>query len=115
MKEKEPSIPAMMTIDKDEEIAGMWVSPDIPGIGLYKLLAKRNVKGTYEWVHFLQKPDGFKKHLFNGIVDTKEELQNVVAAANKTLSLVFGSNVQLAVGNPTFYSTDGSKHNDTIH
>ena len=32
---------AVMNVDKGEEIAGMWVTKNVPQIGIYKLLAKK--------------------------------------------------------------------------
>ena len=40
MKTKPTAPPAIMNIDEVEEIAGMWVTPHVPKIGIYKLLAK---------------------------------------------------------------------------
>jgi len=51
---------SIMNIDKGEEIAGMWVTPDIPGTGIYKLPAKKNKVNKYEWAHFVQKDNGIK-------------------------------------------------------
>jgi len=43
-----------MNIDEGEEIAGMWVTPHIPQIGIYKLLAKKKKDGTVRF--FIQSP-----------------------------------------------------------
>ena len=39
--EKENQIKAVMNIEKGEEIIGAWITPKIPEIGFYKLLAKQ--------------------------------------------------------------------------
>lgn len=57
-------IQALMSVSKGEKIAGMWTTPTIPGIGFYKLLAKRCADGTCEWVHFVQRPNGDKDKVY---------------------------------------------------
>ena len=38
--------PAIMKVDNGEEIAGLYVTPYIPGTGFYKLLSKIKMKFT---------------------------------------------------------------------
>jgi hypothetical protein len=109
MKEK-PKVQAIMNVQNGEEIAGMWVTPQIPQIGMYKLLAKKKKDGTCEWVHFQQREDGTKKVLFRGDVESKTRLMDVVEAANKTLSRIFG--VRLNVAEFDMYTIDGKKFDD---
>lgn len=113
MREENQTVPAMMRIEEGETIAGMWVTPLIPNIGVYKLLAKRKIDGTCEWVHFLQRTDGTKHSAFSGTVESEEELQNVIDAVNRTLARLFDPTVQLKEGEPNFYSLDGTKLDGT--
>ena len=107
-----PKVQAIMNIESGEEIAGMWVTPGIPQIGIYKLLAKKKQDGTCEWVHFQQREDGTKKVLFRGEVESRERLVDIVEAANTTLSNIFG--VKLTTAEYDTYTTDGRKFNDTV-
>ena len=47
---------AVMNIGTGEEIAGLWATPRIPDIGIYKLTAKKRLDGKFEWVHFQHRP-----------------------------------------------------------
>ena len=44
MKPKEAKLPAVMSVERGETIVGAWVTPTIPEVGVYKLLAKRKVE-----------------------------------------------------------------------
>lgn len=112
MKDK-PKVQAIMNVERGEEIAGMWATPRIPQIGVYKLLAKKKQDGSCEWVHFQQREDGVKKVLFRGDVESSARLMDVVEAANKTLSRMFG--VKLSVAEFDTYTTDGKKFDGSVH
>lgn len=112
MKENS-KVQAIMSVEKGEEIAGMWATPQIPRIGVYKLLAKKKTDGTCEWVHFQHREDGTKKVLFRGEVESKARLMDVLAAANKTLTRIFG--VSMKVAEFDTYTIDGRKFDDTVH
>jgi hypothetical protein len=73
---KKPSLKsqAVISVDKGEAIEGMWATPQIPEIGVYKLAAKKRADGVYEWVHFQHRPDGTRKVLFRGEVESKSAL-----------------------------------------
>jgi len=109
MTPKQAKEGAIMSVDKGEEIAGMWVSPEISQTGFYKLLAKQKKDGTFEWAHLLQRADGTKKLMFRGDVKTKKELQKVVDIASTQLSRIFGPSIKLKVAEADFYSLDGMK------
>ena len=112
---KKPEIQAIMNVAKGETIAGMWVSPLIPGTGFYKLLAKRKPDGTCEWVHFLQREDGSKKELFRGEVESEARLNDVVNTTSTTLGKIFGIGVKLKVAEFDTYTIDGKKFDDIVH
>ena len=112
---KKPEIQTIMNVAKGETIAGMWVSPLIPRIGFYKLLAKRKADGTCEWVHFLQREDGSKKELFRGEVESENRLNDVVNAVSTTLGKTFGIGVKLKVAEFDTYTVDGKTFGDTVH
>jgi len=97
-----------MHVEHGEEIAGMWVSPHVPGIGVYKLMAKKQQDGTCEWVHFQQREDGTKKVLFRGNVESVERLKDVLDTTNKTLARIYG--VSMLVAEFDTYTLDGEKY-----
>jgi hypothetical protein len=105
--EKENQIKAVMNIEKGEEIIGAWITPKIPEIGFYKLLAKQKKDGSCEWVHFIQRDNGEKDSFFRGEVKSKEKIENVVTAINNSLSKIFGNECKLRSGNPDVYTLDG--------
>ena len=37
-----------MNVDKGEKVAGIWGTPQIPGIGIYKLAVKERLDGRFE-------------------------------------------------------------------
>jgi len=51
MKNPKLKTQAVMNVAEGETIAGMWVAPRIPEIGVYKLAAKQRKDGICEWVH----------------------------------------------------------------
>lgn len=106
-KSRGKPIQALLTVNKDEEIAGMWATPAIPGIGLYKLLAKRRADGTYEWVHIVQRADNSKDTVFRGTVENQERLAVVMDAINSALRTAYGPLIQLHPGEPEISFVDG--------
>jgi hypothetical protein len=112
---KKPKVQAIMNVEKDEAIAGMWVSPPIPQIGFYKLLAKKKTNGTCAWVHFLQRENGSKKELFRGEVESEDRLNDIVNAVNATLGKTFGIGVKLKVAEFDTYMANGKTFGDTVH
>jgi len=112
---KEPKIQSIMSIDEGETIAGAWATPQIPGTGFYKLLAKKRVDGVIEWAHLIERENGTKEVLYRGNVESEEQLQKVVDAVNAALRHVFGPGTQLAIGTARFYSLDGREFPDTVH
>jgi len=102
-----------MHVEKGEEIAGMWVSPHVPGIGVYKLMAKKRQDGSCEWVHFQQREDGTKKVLFRGEVESKLRLKDVLDATNNTLARIYGVSMQVAEFDT--YILDGKKFDGPTH
>jgi hypothetical protein len=115
MSAKKPKIQAIMNLEKGEAIAGMWVSPFIPQVGFYKLLAKRTANGACIWVHFLQREDGAKKVLLRGDLESEDGLKTVVDACNKTLSNTFGIGIRLKPAEFDTYTIDGHKFGDNVH
>ncbi len=51
---------AVMNIDKGEEIVGGWATPQLPQVGIYKLLVKRRTDRKMEWAHFIRRDNGLK-------------------------------------------------------
>ena len=105
---------ALMNVEKGEEIAGAWVTPTVPGIGFYKLLAKKKKDGTCEWVHFVQRADGTKDSVYRGTVENQKRLNDVVDAINSALNTAYGPIVRLQIADYDMYTLDGKKAPDTI-
>jgi DNA-binding PadR family transcriptional regulator len=106
---------AVMNVDKGEEIAGAWVTPHVPQIGIYKLLAKKKKDGACEWAHFVQRDNGLKEKVYRGTVENAERLKDVVAAINSALRTTYGPNIQLQVADADVYTLDGKKDSGIVH
>ncbi len=102
-----------MSVDKGETIEGMWATPQVPQIGTYKLMAKKRVDGVIEWVHFQHRPDGTRKVLFRGEVETKERLAVVLEAANKHLHNIFG--ITMSAADISMKTLDGRGTDNRVH
>ena len=113
MKKPDPKSAAVMNVDKNETIAGMWATPKIPQIGAYKLVAKKRVDGMYEWVHFQHRLDDTRKVLCRGEVESEERLAVVVDAANKHLQNIYG--VSLSVADTNMKTLDGRRADSKVH
>ncbi len=103
---------AVMNVAAGEEIAGLWVTPQIPQIGVYKLSAKKRADGIYEWVHFQHRLDGTRKVLFRGEVESKARLADVLELTNKTLTRIYG--VVMQVADFDTYTLDGKKFDGPV-
>ena len=104
---------AVMNVDKGEEVAGVWATPDIPQTGVYKLVAKKRKDGTIEWAHFIHRPDGTRKVVFRGEVESKARLADVLDAANKHLQGIFG--VTMSAADVSMKTLDGRATDDKVH
>ncbi len=104
---KRPSLRemAIMTIDEGEEIAGAWITPYIPDVGMYKLLAKKKKDGTFAWVHFIQRLNGTKDIVFRGEAKDQAQLNALLEVANGKLQAVF--KVKLQPADADMYTLDG--------
>lgn len=100
-------IQALLSVGKGEKIAGTWTTPTIPGIGFYKLLAKRCVDGTCEWVHFVQRPNGDKDKVYRGTVENEGRLADVLSALNSALRTAYGPLIQLRPADAEISFVDG--------
>lgn len=96
---------AMMTIDEGEEIAGAWITPYIPEVGMYKLLAKKKKDGTFSWIHFIQRLNGNKDIVFHGEAKDQAQLDELLEVANGKLQAVF--KVKLQPADADMYTLDG--------
>ena len=59
---------AVMNLEEGEDIFAGRVTPHIPQVGIYKLLAKKKVDGTIEWAHFVQRDNGLKEQVMRDVV-----------------------------------------------
>ena len=105
---------AVMNVEKGEEIAGAWITPHVPQIGIYKLLAKKKVDGTCEWAHFVQRDDGRKEKVYRGTVENEERLKDVVKAINNALHTAYGPLVNLGPADSDVYTIDGEKMSKAV-
>lgn len=106
---------AVMNIDDGEKIAGMWITPLIPGVGFYKLLAKQKKDGTYEWAQIIQRVTGEKELVFRGETKTRKELKKVLTLSNTVLQKTFGSEIKLSEAAYDTYMVDGTKAESNIN
>lgn len=100
--------PALMQIEPGEEFAGGWVTPHIPQVGIYKLIAKRKKDGSVAWVHFVQRDDGRKENVYRGDVNDVAWLAQAVTALNNALRTAYGPGVQLLPAAADTYLPDGT-------
>lgn len=100
---------AVMNVDEGEEVLGAYVTPHIPQIGIYKLLAKKKKDGTCEWAHFVQRADGRKENVYRGEVENESGLASVVEGINAALSKVYGASVSLHPADSDMYTLDGKQ------
>jgi len=106
---------AVMNVDKGEEIVGGWVTPHIPGTGVYKILAKKKKDGACEWAHFVQRDNGIKENVTRGVVESEERLQEVLDICNSALHKAFGLHVTFHRADADVYTLDGKKALPTVH
>jgi hypothetical protein len=114
MKPEEAKRRAAMSLEADEELAGFWVTPPIPGTGIYKLIAKKKADGIYEWSHFIQRADGCRDVVLRGTVDTRQQLDLVVTTADRNLRKFFGPAFGLRPAEFTISSLDGKEAPPTL-
>ena len=113
MKKPDLRSQAVMNVDKGETIVGMWATPKIPQIGVYKLTAKKRVDGVIEWVHFQHRLDDSRKVLFRGEVESMERLSVVVELTKKQLQNIYG--VILSAADVSMKTLDGRSEDKTVH
>ena len=104
---------AVMNLEEGEDIFAGRVTPHIPQIGIYKLLAKKKADGTIEWAHFVQRDNGLKEKVMRGTVNSLEEFDVLNDVVNSNLQKIFGVTMQ-----PAGYDVrtmDGKKVSETIH
>ncbi len=109
---------AIMEIKKGEEIAGAWVTSAVPGIGFYKLLAKRKADGACEWIHFVQRANGSKDKFSRGEVENEDGIVDIVEAINRALRTAYGPGIKLQPADADVYPVDGTvmrKGSDKVH
>ena len=100
---------AIMNVDDGEEVLGAYVTPRIPQIGIYKLLAKKKKDGTCEWAHFVQRDDGRKENVYRGEVENEARLADVVKSINNALHTAYGPTVNLRPADSDMYTLDGKQ------
>ncbi len=100
---------AVMNVDEGEEVLGGYVTPHIPQIGIYKLLAKKRKDGKCEWAHFVQRDDGRKENVYRGEVENEAGLADVVEGINAALQKVYGPTISLRPADSNMYTLDGKQ------
>jgi len=115
MKPKIPSPPAIMNVEKGEEVIPGWATPRIPQVGFYKLIAKKKKDGTCEWAHFIQRDDGRKERIMRGTTKDEAQLAEVVEVANRNLGRIFGPHIRLLPADADVYTLDGREAPPAIY
>jgi hypothetical protein len=115
MKPQEAKRSAVMSVERGETVAGIWIAPEIPEIGIYKLVAKQTANGSCEWAHFVQRADGRREKVYRGTVDHSHQLEDVLGAINAALQRTFGAEVQLRPADADFFTIDGRKLDGSVH
>lgn len=100
---------AVMNVDEGEEVLGAYVTPRVPQIGIYKLLAKKKKDGKCEWAHFVQRDDGHKENVYRGEVENEAQLADVVDGINAALGKVYGAAISLHPADSDMYTLDGKQ------
>ena len=98
---------AVMNVDEGEEILPSYVTPHVPQIGIYKLLAKKRKDGKCEWAHFVQRDDGRKENVYRGEVENEARMADVVDALNSALHTAYGPTISLVPADSDMYTLDG--------
>lgn len=107
--------PAVMNVDKGEEIISALISGYIKGTGRYKFLAKRRNDKVIEWAHYVQRDNGLKENVYRGEVNNETELNQVLEIMNKTLVIVFGERARMQQAVAEVRSIFGEKLDSTIN
>jgi hypothetical protein len=105
----------MLRINEGEEIVHALVSNYISGTGYYKFLSKQKADGSFDWVHFKERVNGDKEGVYTGTTATKQELEEVVAIANRNLVRIFGAAAEMRLGKTEVRTTSGLKDDGTIN
>ena len=100
---------AVMNVDEGEEVLGAYVTPHVPQIGIYKLLAKKKKDGKCEWAHFVQRDDGRKENVYRGEVENESRVADVIAAINSALNTAYGPAIRLHPADSDMYTLDGKQ------
>ena len=100
---------AVMNVDEGEEVLGAYVTPHVPQIGIYKLLAKKRKDGKCEWAHFVQRDDGRKENVYRGEVENESRVADVIAAINSALNTAYGPAIRLHPADSDMYTLDGKQ------
>jgi len=100
---------AVMNVNEGEEILPSYVTPHVPQIGIYKLLAKKRKDGKCEWAHFVQRDDGRKENVYRGEVENESRVADVIAAINSALNTAYGPAIRLHPADSDMYTLDGKQ------
>jgi len=100
---------AVMNVNEGEEILPSYVTPHVPQIGIYKLLAKKRKDGKCEWAHFVQRDDGRKENVYRGEVENESRVPDVIAAINSALNTAYGPAIRLHPADSDMYTLDGKQ------
>ena len=98
-----------MNVNEGEEILPSYVTPHVPQIGIYKLLAKKRKDGKCEWAHFVQRDDGRKENVYRGEVENESRVADVIAAINSALNTAYGPAIRLHPADSDMYTLDGKQ------
>lgn len=100
---------AVLNFEEGDEIAGMYVSPKIETIGIYKLIVFKRKSGIYEWANFVERDNGVRKVVYRGEFDTPDKIEILVNTINKALNTAYGPAVKLHPGKAVMKTMDGKE------
>jgi hypothetical protein len=100
---------AVLSSEEGDEIAGMYVSPKIETIGIYKLIVLKRKSGLYEWANFVERDNGVRKSVYRGEFDNPEKIEVLVNTINQALNTAYGPSVKLHAAKAVMKTIDGKE------
>jgi len=100
---------AVLTSDEGDEIAGIFVSPKIPSIGIYKLIILKKKSGKYVWANFVERDNGDRNSVYRGEFEKEKQIQDLVDSINSALNTAYGPGVKLYKAKAVMKTMDGKE------
>ena len=100
---------AVLASEEGDEIAGLYVSPKIENIGIYKLIVLKRKSGKYEWANFVERDNGNRDNVYRGEFDSPEQMEILVSSINKALNTAYGPAAKLYVAKAVMKTMAGKE------